>query len=462
MNFNWYSITIKLPDKIDPIFRGYFSVSSDNLMNEFYETINGKTDFNQNILVTDGGVPTGLVYENFTVYEINDIQYDNAYKNLWKQFDNFGPLITRMSYYPNLEFLNFACNNLGDEVITNNGVIVSGKNDIFIDATFEINPIENPKPNTISWYTINISSQPGVEAYFRGYFSVDNNENIVNGFYETINSTTNFNDNLIVTNGLPSDLTYDGYRVYVKNDIQYDNVYKNNWFQFDYFGVLIKKMSYYPTYRNLNLCSNNLGDELTTNKGDIVTGNNDIFIEAFFDIIPTIDPTCFNEGTKILCLNKNLEEEYIPIETLKKGDLVKSYKHGYRKIDLIGKNTLVNNPSKFNECMYKMEKTEENDLLEDLIVTGGHAILVDELGEHEHENNRIFGETPKIDGKYLLLSCVSKKFKKIEDTQLFTYYHLTLENNDDDEERFGIWANGILTETPSKNLFILKELNKIL
>jgi hypothetical protein len=291
MTFTWYSITVNLQENNSQIFTGVFSVTTDNLINEFYETKNGITDFNQNILVTDGGVSTGLVYENFVVYEINDIQYDNAYKKNWKQFDNFGPLITKMSYYPNFEFLNFACNNLEDELITNKGVVVSGKNDIFINATFEINPIENPKPDTISWYNINISSQPDEEIIFKGYFSVNNNENIINGFYETINGTSNFNDNLIVTNGLPSNLKYDGYRIYVKNDIQYDNVYKNNWLQFDYFGLLISKMSYYPTYQTLNLCSNNLGDELITNKGDIVTGNNDIFISVVFDITPTIDPT---------------------------------------------------------------------------------------------------------------------------------------------------------------------------
>ena len=41
----------------------------------------------------------------------------------------------------------------------------------------------------------------------------------------------------------------------------------------------------------------------------------------------------------------NLEEEYIPIKNLKKGDLVKTYLHGYRKIEIIGKNTLKNNLS---------------------------------------------------------------------------------------------------------------------
>jgi hypothetical protein len=71
--------------------------------------------------------------------------------------------------------------------------------------------------------------------------------------------------------------------------------------------------------------------------------------------IATDITSCFNEGTKILCLNDKLEEEYIPIENLKKGDSVKTYLHGYRKIDLIGKNTLFNNPDKFADCMYKMD-----------------------------------------------------------------------------------------------------------
>ena len=162
---------------------------------------------------------------------------------------------------------------------------------------------------------------------------------------------------------------------------------------------------------------------------------------------------CFNEGTKILCLNHKVEE-YVPIENLQSGDIVKTYKYGYRKIDLIGKKKLINNPENFKECMYKMAKTPTNGLLEDLIVTGGHSLLVDDL-ENNKLNEKLFnGQTLKIDDKYLLLAAASDKFEKIVGNDKYTYYHLVLENNGDNEERFGIWANGILTETPSKNFFV--------
>jgi hypothetical protein len=186
-------------------------------------------------------------------------------------------------------------------------------------------------------------------------------------------------------------------------------------------------------------------------------GAPDYYQFSVYETTISISPTaCFNEGTKILCLNKNFEEEYIPIEYLKKGDLVKSYKHGYRKIDLIGKKIMINNPDRFNECMYKILKTHNNELTEDLIMTGSHSILVNDLGNLEKENNRLLNtrRSQKIDDKYLLLTAMLKDAIKLENTNLYTYYNFILENNGDDNERFGIWANGILTETPPKNMFI--------
>jgi hypothetical protein len=167
------------------------------------------------------------------------------------------------------------------------------------------------------------------------------------------------------------------------------------------------------------------------------------------------DPFCFNEGTKILCLKK-LMDEYISIEKLKIGDFVKTFKHGYRKISKVIKGSFRNNPNRWNMCMYKMAKTDSNGLLEDLIVTGGHSLLVDSITEEDQSKYDEMGLTEfskeTIDGKRLLLACVSDQFTAMSNRERYTYYHLLLENNDDVEERFGIYANGILTETPnSKN-----------
>ena len=59
----------------------------------------------------------------------------------------------------------------------------------------------------------------------------------------------------------------------------------------------------------------------------------------------------------------------------------------------------------------------------------------------------------KIDDKYMLLACSSKLFKQIKEIKSFTYYHLVLEEEDGDKQ-FGIWANGILTETISKKSYL--------
>jgi hypothetical protein len=173
-----------------------------------------------------------------------------------------------------------------------------------------------------------------------------------------------------------------------------------------------------------------------------------------YSVIISFVAACFNEGTKILCF-KNKKDRYVPIEQLQSGDFVKTYKYGYRKIDLIGKNYLWNNPTNFSHCMYKMAKTDTNGLLEDLIVTGGHSILVDDLGQYKECNQRLFhGTTPKIEDKYLLLAAASNEFVQLTEPKKYTYYHFIVENNDDDNEQFGVWANGVLTETPSKNFFI--------
>jgi DNA-binding beta-propeller fold protein YncE len=175
-------------------------------------------------------------------------------------------------------------------------------------------------------------------------------------------------------------------------------------------------------------------------------------------LVKSINAVCFNKGTKILCLNSNFKEEYVAIEYLKQGDLVKTYKHGYRKIDLIASGSMYNNPHSKLGSMYKMVKTIDNGLTDDLILTAQHSIMIDHYPMEMkpiQEALRILGFQDELDDKYLLFACLSKEFVQIEDTELYYYYHFILQNDGDDEkDRYGIYANGILAETPTKVYFL--------
>ena len=247
---------------------------------------------------------------------------------------------------------------------------------------------------------------------------------------------------------------------YTRDDIlTYDTIPSYNVDSEEIIDIIFTSGSLTLSY--LSTLQNPGGDVFTLSRAGlsfpyVVLGNNGDSLTQSVLITSTDNPACFNEGTQILCLNKELKDEYVRIENLRKGDLVKCYKNGYRRIDLIGKGAMINNPNVWHSCMYKMEKTNESGLMEDLIVTGGHSILVDDVCEL---NDGLFGgKTPMIDDKYLLLASISTSFKKLENNNTYTYYHLIIENEGDMEKRYGIWANGILTETPSKQYFISKNL----
>jgi hypothetical protein len=152
-------------------------------------------------------------------------------------------------------------------------------------------------------------------------------------------------------------------------------------------------------------------------------------------------------------LNQNFEEEYIPIQELKRGSIVKTYLHGYRRIDCIGKNRMLNDPTHKTGCMFKMEKTESNGLIEDLFVTGGHSIMVNELTEEQTKSQLEWGFDLQVDHKKLLMVCNSDDFKPMENNDVYTYYNFILENDGDDSMRYGVWVNGLLMETSSKEWF---------
>jgi hypothetical protein len=166
-----------------------------------------------------------------------------------------------------------------------------------------------------------------------------------------------------------------------------------------------------------------------------------------FDSTVIINFICFNKGTTILCLNAELIDEYIPVESLKVGDLVKTYKHGYRRIAVMLSYHMRNDSTRFGKSLHRMKKTDT--MTADLILTGWHSILVDDLGDYETENTKRFGEVQIIDDKYLLLCAISRDFTMLEDTDDHSVYHFCLDGDGNETARYGVYANGVLCETPS-------------
>jgi len=151
-------------------------------------------------------------------------------------------------------------------------------------------------------------------------------------------------------------------------------------------------------------------------------------------------PICYARGTKILC-----ENGYQLIENLKPGDLVQTYLHGNLPIEIIKSSKMINDPLNWSKCMFRLQSPG----FDDLIVTGGHGILKMKPSRSDISwvRNKLYS---RIDNMYLHRAAFSDEFSKINDTTEFEYYHLSL-LSDNKLKRYGIWTNGILSESTFKD-----------
>jgi len=176
-----------------------------------------------------------------------------------------------------------------------------------------------------------------------------------------------------------------------------------------------------------------------------------VFGSTSYNVYPATP--CFLEGSKILSLVEG-KETFVPIETLQKGDLIKTTRDGYKKIELIGKGNIVNfgNNERIEERLYKCSTEKYPELTEDLYITGFHSILVDTLTEIERENiMNYMGDIYVTDSKYRLIACADERAEPWNSQGNFTIWHIALENKDE-RMNYGIYANGgLLVESCSIN-----------
>lgn len=170
-----------------------------------------------------------------------------------------------------------------------------------------------------------------------------------------------------------------------------------------------------------------------------------------FSQVLRLNVPCFKKGTKILTKNG-----YVAIENLKKGDLVKTLKNNFLPIEIIGKSVIFNagNKKRIKQRLYKLSKSNYPDLLEDLVLTGSHSLLVNKLTEkQEEETLKDYGHLLVTDGKLRLETYLDLNADTYTEEGNFTIYHIALEN-ENYYYNYAIWANGLLVETCSKRYLI--------
>jgi hypothetical protein len=170
-------------------------------------------------------------------------------------------------------------------------------------------------------------------------------------------------------------------------------------------------------------------------------------------------PVCFVKGTKILCLIDGIEQ-YVNVEDIKYDTLVKTYLHGYKRIKILAyskfQNSLIENKNDIVK-IFKLSINYFPELVSDLYVTGQHSILVDCLTKEQIiKTLQIWSHLLKIDDKFLLMSLANEKAEVVKDENLYELYQIVLEN-DCDSNRYGIYANGLLSETMSLQTFNRKK-----
>jgi surface protein len=163
--------------------------------------------------------------------------------------------------------------------------------------------------------------------------------------------------------------------------------------------------------------------------------------------------TCFKENTKILCLI-NGKDCYVTIENIRPGLLVKTSMDGYIPVDMIG-HSMIYNPKNKERTLHRLYKcTPKNypELTEDLIITGCHSILVDDLTDYQREQSIVHTRNIYVtDDKYRLIACLDPRAEPYTEEGDHVIWHLALEN-ENYTWNYGIYANGLLVESASQRM----------
>jgi hypothetical protein len=189
---------------------------------------------------------------------------------------------------------------------------------------------------------------------------------------------------------------------------------------------------------------------------DLGEGPKSSAINVMTDNQTSGNPPCFLRGSRILCLNQELKEEYMAIEDMRVGTKVKILNGSYVKVHTIGKKAFINpdNADRGPNRLFRLTPKNYPELTQDLIITGCHSILVDKLlPQQKTRHLQLMKTLYMTTGKFRLMSFIDEKAEPYLNPGEHEIWHFALEN----EEvvcNYGVYANGgLLVETASiKNM----------
>ena len=167
-----------------------------------------------------------------------------------------------------------------------------------------------------------------------------------------------------------------------------------------------------------------------------------------FSIDVNIPYPCFLEGSKILRFNPELyQDEYVPVEKLRKGDLIATAESGYKAIHSIGCRTIPHPKSDSNPSN-RLFKFREKGMFEPLYITGEHCTLHREVSQDKREQiTEHMGDVYITEEFYRIPACMDDRAEPYdrEDKQE-TIWHFALEH-ENVAHNYGVYANGLLVES---------------
>ena len=161
---------------------------------------------------------------------------------------------------------------------------------------------------------------------------------------------------------------------------------------------------------------------------------------------------CFLQGSKILRLDPETDEEYyVPVETLRRGDLIRTATCGYKAVAFIGRGTVQNpadDPDKKNRLYGFRDAKGRHPTL---YLTGEHCLLYkkSEISEAKRREVREhMGDDYITETFHRVPACLDEKREAYRGHGPATIWHFALEHNNL-YNNYAVWANGILVETCS-------------